>query len=49
MKFIGYFLIGVANVVLEMSGLGIDTWQYWVIMPSFIIGEFLVCIGGKDD
>ena len=45
MKFIGYFLIGMASVILSYSGLGLDTWQWWVITICFITGEFIVCEG----
>lgn len=29
------------------AGLWFDQWEYWVIMLGFIVGEFLVCNGGK--
>lgn len=45
MKFIGYFLIAMANVVLADCGIGVTTWQWWVINLGFIIGELLVCNG----
>ena len=43
MKFIGYVLIALANVILADSGIVIDTWQYWVITLSFIVGQCLIC------
>jgi hypothetical protein len=43
----GYILIAIGSIVLGINGFGIDTWQWWVIFSSLIIGEFLVC-NGKD-
>ena len=47
MRFVGYILIALANVVLADCGLNVTTWQYWVISLSFIVGECMVCNGGK--
>ena len=47
MKFIGYLLIALANVVLADCGLNLATWQWWVINLGFIVGECIVCNGGK--
>ena len=46
-QFIGYCLIGFAGCVCARVGLKINQWEYWAIMLGFIIGEFLVCNGGK--
>lgn len=47
MKFIGYMLAAAASMVLARNGFGLDTWQWWVISTGFIIGQTLVCNGGK--
>ena len=47
MKLIGYLLIAAANVVLADCGLDVTMWQWWVIDLGFIVGEFMVCEGGK--
>jgi hypothetical protein len=47
MKLIGYILIVVANVMLLDYGLNAEMWQWWVINLGFIVGEFMVCEGGK--
>jgi hypothetical protein len=47
MKFIGYLLIALANVVLADCGFNLAMWQWWVINLGFIVGEFMVCNGDK--
>jgi hypothetical protein len=47
MKFIGYILIAVGSMILASNGFGLDTWQWWAIIFSFITGEFLVCESGN--
>lgn len=47
MKFAGYCLIGFAGHAMACAGLWFDKWEYWAILFGFIIGEFLVCKGGK--
>ena len=47
MKLIGYILIAVANVVLSDLGVKVSMWQWWAINLGFIVGEFIVCTGGK--
>ena len=42
-KFIGYFLIAAANVVLADCGISTSMWQWWIINLGFIVGEFIVC------
>ena len=46
-KLIGYVCIAMANVVLADMGIGIRTWQWWVINICFIVGEMLVCNGDE--
>lgn len=47
MKFIGYMLVATASMILTWNGFGIDTWQWWAISLCFIVGEVIVCKGGK--
>ena len=37
-KLLGYVLLGIAGFVLTISGLGCNTWQFWVISLCVIFG-----------
>lgn len=43
MKFIGYVLIIIANIVFVDCGINVFTWQWWVINICFIIRELIIC------
>ena len=46
-KFIGYVCIAMANVVLADMGIGVMTWQWWVINICFFVGDYLVYHGDR--
>lgn len=47
-KFIGYFLISLASIILSDLGYGVATWQWWVIVGGLIIGCALVRYKGDE-
>lgn len=42
MKFFGYVLIATGSMLLSANGFGLDTWQWWAIVSSFLIGKTFV-------